>query len=65
MPVYIAGGRYEVDLYGISVQIGSHRPIYVDTVGIVRRNEVIIGRNVLNQFVVTLNAPDHVVEVIE
>ena len=61
----VAGGRYEVDLYGVSVQIGSHRPVYVDAVGTVANNEAIIGRDVLNQFVVTLNAPSHVVEVLE
>jgi hypothetical protein len=60
-----AGGRYEVDLYTVSVQIGSYRPIYVDAAGTVYGNEVIIGRDVLNQFVVTLNAPAHVVEVAE
>lgn len=60
-----AGGRYEVDLYSVSVQIGSYRPIYVDAAGTVYGNEVIIGRDVLNQFVVTLNAPAHVVEVVE
>ncbi|MCA9998371.1 MAG: retropepsin-like domain-containing protein [Anaerolineales bacterium] len=60
-----AGGRYEVDLYSVSVQIGSYRPIYVDAAGTTRGNEVIIGRDVLNQFVITLNAPAHVVEVVE
>ena len=59
----IAGGRYEVDLYSVSVQIGNHRPIYVDVAGMSGQREAIIGRDVLNQFVVTLNAPAHVVEV--
>ena len=58
-----AGGRYEVDLYTIAVQIGDHRPLYVDVVGSDRLGEVIIGRDVLNQFVVTLNALASTVEV--
>lgn len=56
------GGRHKVDLYTVSVQIGSHRPIYVRAVGI-EKEEIIVGRDVLNEFVVTLNAPAHTVEV--
>lgn len=58
-----AGGRYEVDLYTIAVQVGDHRPQYVDVVGSDRLGEVIIGRDVLNQFIVTLNALANTVEV--
>ena len=61
----VAGGRYEVDLYGVSIQIGNHRPVYVDAVGTVANNEAIIGRDILNQFVVTLDAPSYVIEVLE
>lgn len=58
----VAGGRYKVDLYAVSVQIGQYRPMYVNVVGTNKQDEVIIGRDVLNEFVVTLNAPAHVVE---
>lgn len=58
-----AGERYEVDLYVIAVQVGEHQLLYVDAVGSERYNEVIVGRDVLNQFIVNLNAPGHVVEV--
>jgi predicted aspartyl protease len=58
-----AGERYQVDLYTIAVQIGEYRLIYVDAVGSERSDEVIVGRDVLNQFIVTLNAPGHVVEI--
>jgi len=34
-------------------------------VGTAANNEAIIGRDVLNQFIVMLNAPAHVVEVLE
>ena len=56
------GGRHEVDLYKIAVQIGTHRPVYVDAIA-VEREEIIVGRDVLNVFVITLNAPAHTVEV--
>ena len=56
---------YEVDLYTVTVQIGDARPIYVEAVGLTRQNEAIVGRDVLNQFVTTLNAPAHVVEIAE
>jgi predicted aspartyl protease len=58
-----AGGRYEVDLYTVAVQIGEQPSQYVDVVGTMRQEEVIVGRDVLNQYVVTLNAPAHTVEV--
>lgn len=60
-----AGGRYAVDLYHVSVQIGEHRPIYVHAAGTVQGDEVILGQDVLNQFVMMLNAPAHVVEINE
>jgi predicted aspartyl protease len=56
---------YEVDLYTVAVQIGDARPIYVEAIGSTQRNEVIVGRDVLNQFVTTLNAPANVVEIAE
>jgi predicted aspartyl protease len=58
-----AGGRYEVDLYKIAVQIGDHRLVHLDAIGSERHDEVIVGRDLLNQYVVTLNAPAYVVEV--
>ncbi|MCB9431256.1 MAG: retroviral-like aspartic protease family protein [Ardenticatenaceae bacterium] len=60
-----AGGRYEVDLYTIAVQVGQHRALYLDVVGTERRDEVIVGRDLLNQYVVKLDAPSHTVEISE
>lgn len=57
------GVRLEVDLYDAIIQIGASRPIYLEVVGTEERNQVIVGRDVLNEFVVTLNAPGYVVEV--
>lgn len=61
----ITGGRYEVDLYTVAVQIGAYRPIYVEAVGTEQSDEVILGRDVLNQFAVTLNAPAYRVVIAE
>ena len=58
-----AGGRYEVDMYTLAVQIGEQPAQYIDVVGIERQDEVIVGRDLLNQYVVTLNAPGHTVGV--
>ena len=57
-----AGGRYEVDLFTVAVQVGEQSPQYIDVVGTERRDEVIVGRDLLNQYVVTLNAPAHTVD---
>ena len=59
-----AGGRYQVNLYKVALQISEYRPFYVDVVGS-RLDEIIVGRDVLNQFVVTLNAPGYVVTIAE
>ena len=58
-----AGGRYEVDLYTVAVQIGEQPPTYIDVVGTERRNEVIVGRDLLNHYMVLLNAPAYTVEI--
>ena len=58
-----AGGRYEVDMYTLAVKIGDQPIQQLDVVGTERRDEVIVGRDLLNQYVVTLNAPGHTVEV--
>lgn len=57
-----AGGRYKVDLYSVAIQISDHRLLYVDVVGSERQNEVIVGRDVLNQYILMLNGLAHVVE---
>jgi hypothetical protein len=55
------GGRYEVDMYTLAVRIGQQPVQYLDVVGTENRDEVIVGRDLLNQYVVTLNAPGHTV----
>ncbi|MCL4871865.1 MAG: hypothetical protein KJ063_23140 [Anaerolineae bacterium] len=59
------GLRQEINLCAVVIQIGNHRPFYLEVVGMENRREAIIGRDILNQFVVTLNAPGLVVEISE
>ena len=58
----VAGGRYRVTLYPVFVQIGA-QGFYVPVVGDKLNDEILLGRDVLNQLVVTLNGPAHMVEI--
>lgn len=58
-----AGGRIEVDLYLASVRIGPITTNGVHVIATADANEAIIGRDVLNQLVVTLNGHTQVIEV--
>lgn len=59
-----SGARYRENTYKVVIEIGSYRPIYVDIVGM-DQDEIIVGRDVLNQFVVTLDAPGFIVHIAE
>ncbi len=50
----VAGGRYKVSLYTVSIQLGNHQ-MYTSVVGDPINDEVILGRDVLNRLVVTLD----------
>ncbi len=54
-------GRYEVDLYAVAVQIGERALHYLEVVGTEGQEEAIIGRDLLNHYVVTLDGPAHTV----
>lgn len=58
-----AGGRIEVDLYLASVRIGPNVIDGLHVVGIPATKEAIIGRDVLNQLIVTLNGLASVTEI--
>jgi hypothetical protein len=58
----IRGGRHRVKLYSIFVQIGSYS-LFARVVGDEVNREIIIGRDILNQFIVTLNGLASVVEI--
>lgn len=55
--------RIAVDLYWIWLHIGEHAPMYLEVVGDAKGTEVILGRDVLNQLIVTLNGLAAVVEI--
>ena len=59
----IAGVSYPVDIYEVELQIGSYHIPKVYAVADGQNREMIIGRDVLNQFVVTLNGLANVVEI--
>ena len=58
-----SGLRYPVTIYMVQLQIGSVILPSIEVVGRTGTNEVIIGRDVLNQFIVTLNGLAHVTEI--
>lgn len=55
--------RVKVDLYSISMQFGAFDQNYLEVVANTHTDEVILGRDVLNQLIVTLNGLATVVEV--
>ena len=59
----VTGIAYLVDLYLVTVRIGPHTIPAIRAVGATPDGEAIIGRDVLNQLVVTLNGLASVTEV--
>ncbi|OGO43459.1 MAG: hypothetical protein A2Z04_06405 [Chloroflexi bacterium RBG_16_57_9] len=57
------GERRKVNTYLLDIGIGVLRLPMVEIIGDERGKEVILGRNVLNKLVVTLNGPQHVLEI--
>jgi hypothetical protein len=55
--------RIHVEMYWVWLTVGGHTPIYLQVVGDSEGEEAILGRDVLNQFVVTLNGLASVVEI--
>ncbi len=60
-----AGGRILVDLYPISLQLGSLAQAHLEVVGNTQNDEVIVGRDVLNCLTITLNGLGNSVEVVK
>jgi hypothetical protein len=58
----LSGIRYPVEMYTVQIAIGSLVLPGMEVVGRERTNEIIIGRDVLNQMVVTMNDLAHVTE---
>jgi hypothetical protein len=59
----ITGVAYPVDLYTIAVQIGPHLVPAVRAIAAAPDGEIIVGRDILNYLIVTLNGPAGVTEV--
>jgi hypothetical protein len=58
----LSGVRYPVDMYMVQLTIGSLLLYGIEVIGKERTDEVIIGRDVLNQMIVTLNGLAHITE---
>lgn len=58
----VAGGRYRTNLYPVYLQIGVYG-FYVSVVADPLYQEVLIGRDILNNLVVTLNGLANTVEI--
>ena len=53
---------YPVDIYAVSLKVGPFRHTASEVVGNRQSNDVILGRDILNHMVVTLNGLANVVE---
>ncbi len=59
----IAGFGYSVDIYEVALKIGPFKVSKLHVVADKQNGMPVIGRDVLNQFVVTLNGLAHIVEI--
>ena len=57
------GERRKVDVYVLDIGIGDARLPAIKVVGDDLSNEIILGRDVLNQLIVTLNGPKRFLEI--
>ena len=59
------GEGRKVAIYSLDVGIGNARLPTVEVVADERGDEIILGRNVLNQLVITLDGPKRVLEILD
>jgi predicted aspartyl protease len=59
----IAGFSYIVDTYFVSLQVGTFHASYVIAITDQQNGQMILGRDVLNEFIVTLNGLANLVEI--
>jgi hypothetical protein len=57
------GHRTQVDIYVVSLRLGDFNLAVLRVVGTTQYEEAILGRDVLNQFIVTLNGLASTVEI--
>lgn len=59
----ITGGTQIVDRYTVALHIGTHVVRAVHAVAVAPEGEAVIGRDVLNELILTLNGPAYMTEV--
>jgi hypothetical protein len=59
----LSGIRHLAPIYGVQVQVGDLHLSGIEVIGRTGTTEVIVGRDVLNQMIVTLNGLAHVTEI--
>lgn len=59
----VTSGYAPIELYVVSLRINSYERARLEVVADLHHNEAIIGRDILNQFIVTLNGLASVVEI--
>jgi predicted aspartyl protease len=59
----VSGILFQVSVYEVAIQLGNHVIPKVYAIADRQNQQTILGRDVLNQFVVTLNGLAHVVEI--
>lgn len=59
----VTGRSLAVDTYLATIQIGSFTSSGLEVIAMTDETEVIIGRDVLNDLIVTLNGLAHIVEI--
>ncbi len=62
LAVDFSGQRHHVDLYAASINLAG-QTFYLSVIAQENASEGIIGRDILNDLVVTLNGPAHVTEI--
>ncbi len=56
------GERRMVDIYVLDIGIGDSRILSVETIGDASGEEIVLGRDVLNKLILTLNGPKQFLE---
>ena len=61
----VTGTRQVADTFLAVIQIGPHTMLVPEAVAVVRGEEAIVGRDVLNQLVITLDGPALALEIVD
>jgi hypothetical protein len=61
--VGVGGNRSAVTLYWVFIEFGTFPSLYTEVIGAINPDEIIIGRDIINQYAVLLNGPAHSIEI--